>query len=311
MNRIRLPLILALSALTGGCFLQSSDMAEVLPDDRLLVNMPLASDLSKDLDEKNWATYYLLTAEVTEDVNWMVGTVLYWVDTITHEYRPSYVNSDQTEALWGPWAGSALDPTMNQLWVTHDIETDTYAWGLDRWPKESSEEDAVTVVLGDVDAGATRDVSSGGFSIDFDSINLMDPTEETTGQFEVDYDIREDGVGALASFVDFGPDALHASYAFDQTFGGDGLMDLTVDSDMDGLGQPERLIIRSRWQADGSGRSDVAIKGGDLGDAVGTATECWDSGFERVYYIDDVGGVEEGDISLCVFDNVEYSEEAE
>ena len=309
MTRTTLPLLLAASTLAAGCFMQAdSELSEVLPDDRIQVNMPLASELAKD-DTKEWSTFYLWTAEVTEDVNWMAGIVLFWVDTITTHHRPSYVNQDQSEAIWGPWSEGALDPVQTQLRVNHDLETDAYAWGFERWPKEQTVDDAVSVVFGEVDPGATRDASSGRFEVDFDSINEMDPTEEATGTFTVDYDIDLDGVAATATFEDFGPDDIDADYAYEQIHDGEGSMDLVVEADLDpssGAGMSETLAIHSRWLADGSGRADVVVSGGDLGEQVGYASECWNSSFEAVYYVEDHTGYEEGDASLCAFDSPEY-----
>ncbi len=309
MTRNTLPVLLAATALSSGCFLlPESELTEVLPDDRIQVNMPLASELAKDGD-KEWSTFYLWTAEVTEDVNWMAGIVLFWVDTITTQHRPTYANADQSEAIWGPWSEGPLDPVETQLRVSHDLETDAYAWGFERWSKDETVEDAVAVVAGEVDPGATREASTGRFVVDFDTINEMDPTEEATGTFTVDYDIDPDGVVATAAFEDFGPDGIDADYAYEQIHGGEGSMDLVVEADLDpttGMGLAETLAIHSRWLADGSGRADVVVRGGDLGEVVGYASECWNSSFEAVYYVEDHTGYEDGDASLCAFDSPEY-----
>jgi hypothetical protein len=311
MTRSSLPLLLVLGSLTAGCFtLPGSELSEVLPDERIAINMPLASELAKD-ETREWSTFYLWTAEVTEDVNWMAGIVLYWVDTITTDYPPSYVNEDQSEAIWGPWNDGPLDPNETQLRVRHDLETDAYTWGFERWPKDAGEEGAQSVVNGEIDPGATREVSSGRFVVDFTTINELDPTEEATGEFSVDYDIREDGVSGTAKFADFGPQGIDAAYAYEQTHGGEGSMDLMVVSDLDpstGAGLEEQLLMHSRWMADGSGRADVMVRGGDLGDAVGFATECWSSSFEAVYYHEEHSGYEEGDPSLCAFAEAEYTD---
>jgi hypothetical protein len=311
MKRTSLPIILATATLASGCFLlPGSELSEVLPDERIAINMPLASELSKDAD-KEWSTFYLWTAEVTEDVNWMAGIVLYWVDTITTQYPPSYVNDERSEAIWGPWTEGPLDPVQTQLRVNHDLDSDAYTWGFERWPKDQDADSGVSVVTGEIDPGATREVSSGRFVVDFDSIHEMDPTEEATGEFAVEYEIGTDGVSGTAMFADFGPTNIDAAYAYQQTYGGEGSMDLMVDSDLDpsmGAGLSEQLTMHSRWMADGSGRADVMVRGGDLGEQVGYATECWNSSFEAVYYAEDHTGFEEGDPSLCAFGDAEYTD---
>ncbi len=314
MKRKLLPAVLALTTLSAACFQSDSDdgnLADVLPDDRLQVNMPLASDLAKSESGKDWASFYLFTAEVTEDVNWVIGSVLYWVNTITTSYQPSYVDREQHEAEWGPWSLGALDPVESLLWVSYAPADDTYEWGLDRWPQELSREDASTVVAGHVDAGATPEASSGAFDIDFTRINELDPTEQTVGLFSAEYEIRSDGVAASAGFQDFGWEGFNAVYDYEQTYGGDGSMDLVLEADMDplqGSGLQEVLNMRSRWTQDGSGRSDVLVTGGDLGSATAYASECWSSSFERVYYYDTLTGLEEGSESACVFEQADYSE---
>ncbi|MFH1463309.1 MAG: hypothetical protein ABIO70_02880 [Pseudomonadota bacterium] len=301
MHRSAALLFVALPA----CFVQSS-LVEVLPDERVQVNLPLASGLAKDDDD--WATLYLFTAATTEDINRLVGTVLLWVDTITHDYRPSYVDSSESSATWGPWA-TALDPVQTLLWVVRDPDTDVTTWGFDQWPRDTERDAACSVVLGEVDPGATREVSTGRFSIDFDTIHALDPTEEATGQFGVDYDIGEDGVRGTATFTAFGPDGIDADYAYEQTFDGEGVMDLAVVSDLNpggGAGLDETWRVHSRWLASGAGRADVRATGGDLGATEASVSECWDSSFARVYYTDSLSGTEDGDPESCVYAEAEY-----
>jgi hypothetical protein len=312
MTRNALPLLLAAASFASGCFLlPDSELSEVLPDDRIQINMPTASDLAKD-ETREWSTFYLWTAEVTEDVNWMTGTVLYWVDTITTAYPPSYVDQERNQAIWGPWDDGPLDPNETQLRVHHDLETDAYTWGFERWPKDGGPQDGVSIVTGEIDPGATRDASTGRFVVDFSTIHELDPTEQTTGEFAVEYDIGVEGVSGRALFADFGPTGFDAAYRYDQTFDGLGSMDLLLDVDLDpsaGAGLDEILVMHSRWKDDGSGRADVMVRGGDLGDAVGFATECWSSSFEAVYYREEHSGYEEGDASLCAFAEAEYTDE--
>ena len=45
----------------------------------------------------------------------------------------------------------------------------------------------------------------------------------------------------------------------------------------------ETLSLHSRWMETGAGRTDVQVTGGDVGTAVDTSSECWDSNFLSVY----------------------------
>ncbi len=289
------------------CF-QGGANTDVLPDERIQVNLPTQRDAAKD--EVEWSEWYLFTASTTENINAMIGSVLFWVDTITSDYWPSYVDGDRNHATWGPWS-TALDPVETLLWVTYDPAADTHSWGFDQWPRNTEQSAVSTVILGEVDPGATRAISSGRFEVDFTAIHELDPTESTTGLFEVEYDIHADGVTATAAFTEFGPEQLDAAYSYDQTFEGGGRMDLVVLADMNpesGTATDELWTTRSRWTADGAGRADVLITGGDLEERTATLTECWSDSFETVYRVESFSEVETGDPSLCAFDDEDFAE---
>jgi len=301
--------ILPLSAtllITGCGSTLGDDLADVLPDDRIAINMPVENAAAKTTGaEKQWSDLYLLTAEVTEDVNGLITVVLYTVSTIARELEPTTVDEETQTATWGPWGGEGLEPTKGQL-VVQQLDDGTYTWAIQMWPK-NDESALADVVSGTVDAGATRDDNSGRFDIDFTAIHDMDPTEELTGLFTVDYALDETGAHADVFFTDFG-DSINAAYFFDQHHSGGGHMDLAVVGDFEDEGSlEERLTVRSRWAADGTGRSDAYAQDGDLGDFVGERTECWDTNFNMVYRTDnysqapDIGTEEE-----CSFDLADF-----
>ena len=298
MRTLPLPLF----SILAGCF-QTHSMTDVLPDERIQVNLPTSSDAAKD--EPAWSEWYLFTAGTTENINAMIGSVLFWVDTITHDYPPTYLDTENNQAEWGPWS-TALDPVETLLRVAYDPSLDTHSWGFDQWPSDAESDQASSVIVGEVDAGATRDISSGHFDVDFTAIHELDPTEFATGQFEVAYDIHDQGVTATVGFIDFGPDGITAEYTYDQTFEGEGRMDLVVHADINpesGTGAEETWATMSRWTADGAGRVDILISDGDLGSDTATIIECWSSGFEAVYHAESMGDLEEGDATLCVFED--------
>ncbi len=305
MRITTLTLLLPLS----GCF-QANTMTDVLPDERIQVNLPVDDAAAKGLakDERDWSSWYLFTAGTTENINTMIASVLFWVDTITTDYRPTYVDNDTNQATWGPWA-TALDPVETLLWVNYDPSSDSHSWGFDQWPRDADQSASSTVILGEIDPGATREISSGHFEADFTTIHELDPTEPATGLFAVDYDIHASGVTATATFTDFGPDSVTAEYAYDQTFEGDGQMDLMILADVNpesGTGAEETWTTRSRWAATGAGRADILVTGGDLGDGTATITECWSDAFEPVYYAESLSGTEQGDATLCAFESADY-----
>ncbi len=301
--------LLPLSAflLTTGCSTSLGDeLAEVLPDERIAINMPMENAAAKTTgSEKQWSDLYLLTAEVTEDVNGLIKVVLHTVSTIAREIKPTSVDRENQEAIWGPWGGEGLEPTESQLRVKKN-DDGTFDWALEVWPK--GEEDlAVAVVDGSVDAGATRHDNSGRFVIDFTSLNTMDPTEETTGLFSVDYAIDTAGAHADVDFEDF-ENSVDARYSFDQTHQGAGHMDLEVLGDLVDEGPlEESMFIRSRWTPEGAGRSDAYATDGDLEEFVGERSECWDSSFDMVYRTDNYSQDPIiGDEASCAFEQADF-----
>jgi hypothetical protein len=287
----------------------TDDFASVLPDERVLVNLPVDVDAAARTGE--WSQYYLFTAQVTDDVNGIVGFVLYLVDTIT-EYPAS--SSSEDTAVWGPFADS-LDPAETQLWVTHDVETDAWTWGFDQRAKNDEAAVWVTVVAGEVDPGATEEASRGRFAVDWTTMSTLDPNVGAVGMFYSEYDIATTGVTASAAFdaVGFaGGEPVDALYLYEQVESGEGAMDLAYLADVNpgsGTGAEEVFVVRSRWQPTGAGRADATVSGGDLGSVVGTASECWDTSFQSAYYIDNYTPIEQGDASACVFAEAEYSDE--
>lgn len=67
----------------------------------------------------------------------------------------------------------------------------------------------------------------------------------------------------------------------------------------------ETMSVHSRWMETGAGRTDVQVTGGDVGTAVDTSSECWDSNFYSVYsalsYDPSDPNVDWGAESSCAF----------
>ncbi len=315
MQNIAPPLVLismvGLTACSGPGF--GDDFRAVLPDERVLINMPTADDRAKDAADGEWSEFYLFTAQVTEDVNSVIGFTLYMVDAIT-QTPPTFVDEDRNHAVWGPYA-DPLDPVETVLHVQYHVETDAWTWGFEQKPKGADDSEYLTVIAGELDPGATREVHKGRFAIDFTSMQRLDPNVELTGVFYSDYSVEEAGVQALAALevIDDGDDSTwDGAYAYEQTHGGDGAMDLIWLGDATGNGQDETHVVRSRWNQSGAGRSDAYLGGGQLGELSGTVSECWDERFNAVYRIEEFLGLqnEEGDPSLCVWAQPEWSDEA-
>ncbi|HND32212.1 MAG TPA: hypothetical protein PKY30_16660 [Myxococcota bacterium] len=271
-----------------------------LPDNRLLIQLPTSSSSGKSLskaEEKNWSTYYLLTAQVTDQVNGMVGFVLGLTTGIVSTQRPTTYDEDNGFAEWGPYADT-LDPVETVLWVQHN-DDNSYSWGYDQWPKED-ETARVTVVTGEVDAGATKESSTGRFTIDFTTIHQMDPTSAIQqGSFSSEYSLSPTLSSNTVTVADYTLTSFDGVYAYAQGDAGDGTMDLKVAYDAYPGSADELHTVTSAWTPEGAGRADATLSGGDLGSQSGAASECWSTSFERVYYTEDWSSLVEGDPTLC------------
>lgn len=292
----------------------------VLPDDRVLVN--LNTDGAANARTGEWSEAYLLTAEVTDNVNGTAWWVLNLVDTVTDlqptwaaEAPPEDTGTIDQVAQWGPYDGDALEPTATQLVVAHNTD-DTYDWAIQQRPKADEAAELTTIIAGHIEAGATEEASRGAFAIDFGAAHALNPNADPPqGTFFLDYDLGASGVSAEAAFADFLDDngqSANALYKYDQVYAGDGAMDLALESNMD-LTSPakEVLVVRSRWVATGAGRGDAYAVGGDLGEFVGTSSDCWGTDFKTSYYTDNYtdSGVTEGDVATCAFATPEYDDE--
>ncbi len=283
-----------------------SDLAARLPDDRLLINMPVDEGAK---DEREWSESYLFTAQVTRDVNNMTGFVLLLVDTIT-DYPATYVDGDENHAVWGPWS-DALDPVETALTVQLQDDGST-TWQFQQKPKGADDSEYVAVIAGEVDEGSSEGMGSGRFVIDFDALNELDPNQSATGAYAVDYEVDASGVRGEAAFQQFsdnGGEPIDALYRYDQVHGGEGEMDLGWTTDGEDLGSELVWIVRSRWTELGEGRSDSLVTGGILGDTVATASECWDARFAPVYQQNSWEGELSGEVGACAYADAEYPEE--
>lgn len=287
----------------------ADSFARHLPDERILVAMPVAGDRAVgDLAET-----YLTTAQVTTVVNGLIGMVLDTVDHIT-DFEPTWTE-DENKFLWGPWNDGGLDPNQTALYVELDEAAGVYGWAIIQRPKTStSDEDWVPVIGGEATPGATEDTGSGAFVIDFDAIAALNPAETATGAFVSTYTIHEDGhVEAEAGFQEFtdgGSEVVNAGYRYGQDLTGAGYMDLAYLAELDGNPLEETVVIRSRWTAEGAGRGDVVILGGDIDPLIFHAYECWDTSYLVVYEESNLDLTMNGDASLCAFSEPEWNEDA-
>lgn len=315
--RAALPLasFLALTACTDVGPDSADDMLELVPtEDKVTINLPVAEASPTAKSATDFAEYYSVTRGVTEHVNglitWTLGTVSY----VTSTYPPTWSDDATREAVWGPWSDSGLDPVETGVWVREE-DDGSHTWAVFFVPRGGNvETDAVPVITGIVDAGSTAEEATGLFYIDFTTAGEMDPAILALGGFYVEYAYDPAGVDAVAGYEAFGENndsPVDALYAYSEDYEGAGYMDLAWLEEISGSGSEELLTMRTRWEATGDGRSDATVSGGDLGDTVVYASECWGNDFQTSFWTDTIGyreGV--GAESDCAFSEAEYASEA-
>jgi hypothetical protein len=260
----------------------------------------------------NYAEWYGFTREVRDGVNVVTGVILGSVWLIVHT-EPSEVETD--EAIWGPYT-DALDPVAWRFRVTRVAEG-TYDYALEGRPKASQSDDDYRAVLTGVGYGKRDERHGDGeFKIDLDVARELDPFkhEADSGFVRISHDLPADiteHLGALPRSItaEVRPSATSEWFTVTSRANSDGTgqidVDAFADTDETKLTLPETVNVASRWAADGAGRADITISGGDLDPDPGavSAVECWGADFARSYYSDSVEfKPTEGSANNCAFE---------
>lgn len=208
--------------------------------------------------------------------------------------------------VWGPWHDAGA-PGEYKLTARLSDEG-VWEWALSGRRFGDASASFKTVVSGEATPGRPRR-GSGSFTIDFDIARAIDPGSAGEGQLSVTYDLERDPITLVMDAEKLAPmpsggsalQTFHYDYTEKRDRSGELGFAIYGDTDDPGTGW-EMSDFRSRWRADGAGRADVHVTGGDMGSGSATATECWDSHFLRTYYTDSVAWIPtEGSASSCVF----------
>ncbi len=265
------------------------------------------------------ATYFVASRLVTGDVNRGVLGFLELVDRITHLVPPTL--RQPTRRVWGPWPAED-DPGVAMRFVMEKGQPGEFFFDFQLRPEALAadsdfDENWTSCIAGRVEPRGAFRRGVGEMDI------LLGQCAEVTGSGEagsaaVDFDTAPDDVnpdGKTELTIDFvafltrdmiadGDQALDAEYSFFEAGDRSGAFDFTSRADVHegepGLEARERWDWRVHWAADGCGRADVRLSGGDLGQIEVLLSECWDSEQGRVYYGDNASLAEtEGDPADC------------
>lgn len=261
-----------------------------------------------------YAKWYGFTRVVRGGVNLVTAAVLGSAWVIVHT-QPTSVQDG--EATWGPYT-DALEPVTYRFRVTRLAQAE-YDYVLEGRPKASrSDDDYLTVLHGHGYGKRHAQHGEGDFTIDLGAARQLDPFahQNDSGTVHVVHHLPRGmaaGGGAaprrIVAEVTPDPAVNPESYTVtsDANLDGTGSLHVNARADVDDTKttQLEDIVIDSRWSADGAGRADIVIAGGDVPAEPGSvsAVECWGVDFRRSYYTDSLDiEPSEGQASACVYD---------
>jgi hypothetical protein len=249
------------------------------------------------------ANWYVATRDVTRTFNGGSAWVLTLIHTIV-QFPVTTVKGDTF--TWGPWS-QALDPAEYKLDV-RAVGDGTYEYKLSGRSKLKAGSQFEAVINGTSDPRAGDLEGNGEFLIDFDAGKRVNPLDnsDAKGSVDVHYDLAKHHIDLTIMSTDALGQPVAADYAYNDAADGGGDMTFDLSGNVAPGAALETLTLRSRWQGSGAGRADARIAGGDLGALTATASECWDTSFKRVFYIDALtnGGTlsaSEGAQTACAF----------
>lgn len=277
------------------------DIDRVLPTaDQVSIKLPeTTAQAAGSFAVGQLAGWYVATHDVTRTFNGGSAWVLTLIHTIVQ--FPATTRSGDT-LTWGPFS-DALDPAEYKLDV-QVVGDGTYAYMLSGRSKTQASAQFEVVIDGTADPRAGELQGSGEFLIDFDAGRRVNPIDggDARGSVDVRYDLAKRHLDLTVMSTDDKGQPVSADYAYNATADGGGDMTFDVNTNAGGTQLLETLTLRSRWLATGAGRADARIAGGDLAQIQVTASECWDTTFGRVFYMDSNNfAPAEGVESACAF----------
>ena len=294
--------IAAACSITGcGSTASDADFLGGIPDgESLRIKLPGASAAKAALTAESqgvltksqvgdYGEFYVFTRQMTQEVNNAVYGLLLMIEDVAQQ-EPTTKEADRW--IWGPYTPGGLDPASYKVTISRTGDKD-YAWSLEEKARDAAD-DAFAQVMGGTHTKGTRARRGAGtIALDFDAMAALDPSKVERGKADVTYQTDTYPVTVTVAFKDFvgddGKGPADSTYRYTENEGGSGEFSFAVTGDIDAKGKDEDVGILSRWEADGRGRADVRITGGDLVDQQitdVTAVECWDAGFKRTYFED-------------------------
>jgi hypothetical protein len=309
---ITLTLVLTLAACGGD---PADEFRDAVPTrDQLAMNVPqsaqsqtqsgeIGSTTAALLGQK--ASLYLLTYKVSHEVNGSIWVGLNIIESIVQHPPTSIENG---VATWGPHT-PPLEPLTWMLKVTKKGPGD-FLYALSARQKGDTAGEFKVILAGASAKGYSPVFSGykGVYTANATNLNSLDPMlHPDTGEMVATYDttgLKRSVKMALNDYSENGAPPADALYSYLDRVDTSGEFGFISRTDLQKNGSAEEVFaVGVAWDQTGAGRGDAAVTGGDLsfGDTV-KLTECWDSSFGRVFYMDSHNiNPAEGDAAACVF----------
>jgi hypothetical protein len=271
------------------------------------------------------AKFYLDTINGVRGLNGMTWALLHFVDDITEN---PYTNEVENGYEWGPFT-----PALSLVTIKFTLlkeGANHFSYSLQFRKKEDVEGPFEDVLTGAYESSGGALKSVGTMVLDFDQAKVLDETMKASGVITFDYDTTGDGRAIdvnLEAFQDEDmEEAADATYSYLENadlsgeYGFSMVADVHQDDpDRQDLTLKENLSYHIRWVAEGNGRADVLVTGGDFPNIDPPVdsfhmSECWDEFFNQIYLQQTVvqtglepwSGEPVGDVAGCVFADADF-----
>ncbi|MDP2341334.1 MAG: hypothetical protein Q8O67_10270 [Deltaproteobacteria bacterium] len=324
-------------SLAGACALSACNanpFAGVVPSKgQVRLNVPGATeDGAQALLAGAQSEFYVSTLNIANTVNGGVGFVFRIVEEISG--LPPTETDNETFAVWGPSEPRGLERNSFRFTVNKG-DDESFAYKLEARAKDQTAEEDFVVAFEGIAFPGEDDKGHGSLDVHWGALRSLDDTQCLVGDLHVDYAADEEPRRLDVSFVEVADGCrdetpTNATYQYLEAADASGQLDFAFQANMHKVEEDKPLeeifAVRSRWQGDGRGRSDVRLSEGEIPadlalNIPGTAAlsadlvECWDANFD-VVFVDTapaelephLGHAEEGDVALCAYADASFAE---